>query len=497
MLSRSSSSRSSSQYRVAKIGGRRQKRLLWRRRVVTGLGVALLVGVVAWALPRREELPYMVTSGASHALGAPVAEGRAFIPVVYDASVKEEKVPAAPPYRGPWNDKIVYLGMNSGPTRRATRALQDQAEVHVITNAGRSDFWNGFNLGNARGRREFVASLSLPAQNAAGVSEALADAEDGARDELAQLAAIWARGQKGGNIPSRLVLAGHSNGDGVWGDNNGSLRLGPLLTLARALPGAAVQIEDAFVTGCYSGGEVTMDQYLLIFPRAKTIWAYEAQAPGVDNGATVDQAGWERATRGRNAAFVPTRSAVANKKLAVWSARSGYHATRPPLNLHQMRGKVQWMEETFFLPALEGKTHTFDGGWRIPLRITEPHTGLVRQYYSWLVRLTQRRDLPPEESAFWNEKKHQTIRLLYYRDTVAPRFMRAHGTLLRRAYQKMGISMPDYAELDRASALREIRRASDRASRLNGNAPEVSRALSLLERGLRDLDPSVIPDGWV
>ena len=35
----------------------------------------------------------------------------------------------------------------------------------------------------------------------------------------------------------------------------------------------------------------------------------------------------------------------------------------------------------------------------VPIRITDPHTGLVRQYYSWLVRLTQNKRLPEEERA--------------------------------------------------------------------------------------------------
>ena len=43
---------------------------------------------------------------------------------------------------------------------------------------------------------------------------------------------------------------------------------------------AASQVEDAFVTGCYSGGEVTMEQYRLILPQVKTIWASQGATPG-------------------------------------------------------------------------------------------------------------------------------------------------------------------------------------------------------------------------
>ena len=391
--------------------------------------------------------------------------------------------------------------MNPGPTRKAVRQMSARADVSPIfpslsapkIRVGRRDF----DLRKEADLRGFVQTLRLPSRGAAGVLKALQICDANARDELAQLAQIWARGERGENIPSRLVLAGHSNGDGVWGDDNGSLRLGPLLQLSRALPRAAVQIEDAFVTGCYSGGEVTMDQYLLIFPRAKTIWAYEAQAPGVDNGATIDQGGWERNTRGRGADFVPKSSAVGGKKIAVWSVKTGYHATKPPLTLAELRGKVQWMEENFYRPALEGKTHAWDGQWRIPINITDPHTGLIRQYYSWLVRLTQMKDLPAEERPFWVEKKHQTIRLLYFSATVAPRFARHFEREIRGGYGGLGLQAPDFARMSRAQALRSVELYIKKLEKMPRAKPISEQTGTLLERGIKDLDPAIIPDGWV
>ncbi|HEX8463506.1 MAG TPA: hypothetical protein VF627_02725, partial [Abditibacterium sp.] len=377
-----------------------------------GVAGAALVGSGTFAaLPTMAEMPSQIGAKTRTALGyeAPgVAEP--FRAVTLE-DIQEDAPPPAPQFSGPWNDRVVFLGMNLGPTRKATRSMSGRADVTPIfprdvSDAGQDQIRVGnrnFDLKSKSGVNGFVSTLGLTSKSAAGVRRAFAICEKGARDELAGLAQIWARGERGAKIPSRLVLAGHSNGDGVWGDDNGSLRLGPLLELSRALPHATSQIEDAFVTGCYSGGEVTMDQYRLIFPRARTIWAYEAQAPGVDNGATVDQAGWEVATRGRGAAFVPHTSAAAGKKLAVWSADTGYHATKPPLTLGELRGKVQWMEENFFIPALNGRNYTYDGQWRIPINITDPHTGLVRQYYSWLVRLSQNKNLPADERALWVE----------------------------------------------------------------------------------------------
>ena len=391
--------------------------------------------------------------------------------------------------------------MNLDSTLKATRQMSRHASVTTISDDGAQDHVrNGdkiYDLRLKNGTNAFAASLGLTSTQQAGVVRALTMCEKNAKDELGELAKIWAAGQKGARIPSRLVLAGHSNGDGVWGDNNGSLRLGPLLELSRALPDATAQIEDAFVTGCYSGGEVTMDQYLLIFPRAKTIWAYDAQAPGVDNGATLDQGGWEEATRGRQHKMLNRASASAGKNMAVWNYDSGYHAAQGKLNLNDLRGKVQWMEEHFYQPALKGADFASDGEQRIPIRITDPHTGLIRQYYSWLVRLTQHKNLPEDERAFWNEKKNQAIRLLYFSDTVAPAFAKNHRQEIAQGYAKMGLKAPDYGKLGRAAALQAIAKFNAQLQR-NPDAPADSQQLGvLLERGLGDLDPTLIPDGWV
>ena len=447
--------------------------------------------------------PELTSLSTSTDLGfvEPGKKGNAYTPVLSDDTIKEAAPPAAPLYQGPFNDRVVYLGMNLDSTRSATRQMSRHAQVTVISDDGPQDrVRNGdkiYDLRQKNGIQAFAASLGLDKTQQAGVVRALTMCEKNAKDELAGLAKVWAAGEKGARIPSRLVLAGHSNGDGVWGDNNGSLRLGPLLELSRALPDATAQIEDAFVTGCYSGGEVTMDQYLLIFPRAKTIWAYDAQAPGVDNGATLDQAGWEEATRGRQHKTLNRASASAGKNMAVWNYDSGYHAATGKLDLNALRGKVQWMEEYFYRPALKGEDFAYDGEQRIPIRITDPHTGLIRQYYSWLVRLTQHKNLPEDERAFWNEKKNQAIRLLYFSDTVAPAFEKNYHQQIAQGYAKMGLPAPDYARLSRAAALKAIASFNAKLQE-NPDAPADSQQLGvLLERGLGELDPSLIPDGWV
>ncbi len=470
--------------------------------VLSGIGVAFGLPLAATRLAERSSAPppYQEYQASAAPATVPVA-----VPVsvntTNDTPAEEEQPFTSPPFKGPWNDDIIYLGMNPGPSTTAARKLRARTNITLITAGPLQDRirFGGrlYDLRTKAGITHFAASLGLPADQTTNVIEAFESCEGQARDELAQLALVWLRAERGKVIPSRLVLAGHSNGDGVWGDNNGSLRLGPLRKLAHGMPHAARQVEDAFVTGCYTGGEVTMDQYRLILPQVKTIWAYEAQAPGVDNGGTVDQAGWETATRGRRTDQLPRRNAKVRKDMAIWSSTRGYVAFKPPLTVDQLRGKVQWMEKYFFAPAFNGKTTTRIDRYTIPIAITDAHTGLVRQYYSWLCRLTQRKDLPEHERPLWNAKKHQTIRLLYYNATVAPRFTQYHANTLRRGYAALKMAPPAYSELRRGQALGQIYAYIRRVRKTRDAKPEAKEVAQLLERGLRDLDPALIPDGWI
>lgn len=468
-----------------------------------GLAGAAAISVGGVGLGKRlTVMPSAIETGAKDVLGY-VPTAPLYTPAFYDASIKDDVRPEPPPWNGPWNDRVLFLGMNPSSVRKAVGQMRRHAQVDAYTDvgAGRADHVNvngkWMELDSPGGIAAFVKTLGLPEKNAEGVRHAIAICETGARDELGQLAQVWARGEKGARIPSRMVLAGHSNGDGVWGDDNGSLRLGPLLQLSRALPHATCQIEDAFVTGCYSGGLVTMDQYQLIFPRAKTIWAYDAQAPGVDNGATIDQGGWEEATRGRNFSFVPSRSASTGKNLASWSETTGYHARKPPLTTEQLRGKVQWMDEHFATPAFKGEEFTWDGTYRVPIRITDPHTGLVRQYYSWLVNLTQDKALSEEERAMWTDKKQKVIRLLYFNATIAPRFDRIYAKQISSGYKEMGLPVPRFASESRAGAVRSVDAYLARLHNTSHPSTNAQSVATLLQRGVQDLDPSIIPDGWV
>ena len=61
----------------------------------------------------------------------------------------------------------------------------------------------------------------------------------------------------------------------------------------------------------------------------------------------------------------------------------------------------------------------------------------------------------------------------------------------------MNLKTPDYARLSRAAVLQEIASFQKKLQQ-KPNAPSDSQQVGvLLERGLAELDPLIVPDGWV
>ncbi len=392
------------------------------------------------------------------------------------------------------NDQILLVGMGDHASYEATE-LKKRANVTFIgdsfaddqvkTGTGASAVTH--NLRNAEGIKSFVATLGLPAEQAAKIATAIGTAGTDARDELAQLAAVWARAEKGGLVPARLMLSGHSVGNGVWGDNNGTLSLAALGKLAEAMPNAARQVEDLHISGCYSAGQHSMDTYRAIFPKVKTIWAYTGSAPGSYSGAIAHHARWEAATRGATGAL--DRAIADNTRkgenVAVWSVEKGYIDGRPPEPLDSVRRDLARAEATF--------TRHFSG----EQAVSDPQTGPLRDYYNELQRLLQHPELPRTERPALEAKRDQTIRLIYYSRTVAPRFAQAHGDAVKKGFEAVGLAAPDFAKLGRSEALGQIAAFEQKVAGLSPVPAQARALLPLLADGLRELSPRVIPDSWV
>ena len=389
------------------------------------------------------------------------------------------------------NDDILFVGMNPNASAEVRALRQTGARVTVVEDSaeGADRLRAGgvlHDLSTPEGSLAFARTLLLPPEQTANVARALLEALPDARDELGGIAEVWAAAARGEAIPSRLVLSGHSVGTGVWGEENGTLTLDALAALAEALPEAARAVEDVHVSGCYSGGRYVLLRIQAIFPQVKTIWAYAGSAPGAASGATAHQALWERATRG-SAGELERKIADGTRKgdhVVVWTRDRGYDDAGSSKPIEALRIDLAYFEPVYEL---------YERG---EMKVDDPQTGQLRDYYDALQALLSHPDLPADERAKLEERRERAIRLLYYRKAVAPHFTSCHWDAIRSGYASLGASAPDFSALSRQDALASIETFATRARAPEAPAPAHELA-DLLERGLRDLDPTVIPAGWV
>jgi hypothetical protein len=228
----------------------------------------------------------------------------------------------------PGNDDVLYVGLNSKSSKAEAGALATR-HGHVTTIRGTRDTTvelggRSFDLSSRAGIDGFTRALAdkhgLPEATRARIGAVLAQTPSTARDELAQIAALWAPGERGGRVPSRLVLSGHSLGHGDVHADGVLLPFAQIQALARALPGAAAQVEDIHLSACTTVGELSQtDTWTKSFPNLNTLWAYAGFAP---NAPTSQLRSWDAATRGRGERL-DARLVGANTAAVAWSRARG------------------------------------------------------------------------------------------------------------------------------------------------------------------------------
>lgn len=389
------------------------------------------------------------------------------------------------------NNDIVMVGMNATATHERDELRGRGQKVTFISDTKENDKISAggatHDLSTKEGATSFALTLGLPAEQTQKIADAIQGAGSDARDELAQLAQVWAGAEKGGQIPSRFVLSGHNVGSGVWGDDNGMVRFDQLAKLAEAMPRAARSVEDLHLSACYSGGQPAMEKYRGIFPNVKTIWAYTGSAPGSYSGATAHQRRWESATRGTRADLDRAIAQATRKgeNVAVWTVEHGYNDGRPPAPIAEVREAVTRGQPTY---------DRFRSGEE---KVSDPQTGPLRDFYNQVQRLLQHPELPAAERAPLEAQRDSTIRLLYYSKTVAPKFAEHHASTIRAGFEAVGLTAPDFKTMTRADALASIAQFEEKLAGTTPRPAAAGRLLPLLTDGLRDLKPSQIPEAWV
>ncbi len=405
--------------------------------------------------------------------------------------------PSAPQANTPaTNNDVLMVGMNVHGKDEAAELRRRGNNVTFIGDGFADDQIKGkdaqgnlrtFDLRNDAGINDFALSLGLSGEQTGKVADAIRSAGPDARDEVAALAREFAKAERGGTIPSRMVLSGHNVGSGIWGDDNGKLSWDILGKLTDAMPRAARQVEDLHLSACYSGGQPAMERYRAMFPNAKTIWAYTGSAPGAWSGAMTHQTRWDAATRGTRDELHRAIAEGSRKgeNVAVWSERLGYMDGNPPQALDTVRGDFDRRADAW-AQHVSGDA-----------AVANTQAGPLREYYNSLQRLLQHPELPAAERPELEARRDRTIRLIYYSATVGPKFHQCYADQISEGFTALGMTAPNFATLSRKDALAQIAAFEARLGQAQP-APELAaRLLPLLTEGLRDLNPSRIPDGWV
>src|SRR5687767_410964 len=110
---------------------------------------------------------------------------------------------------------VLFVGMNKYSANETGALTKSGAKVTSVTDTkkddqvtvGKGKDAKTFDLTTEQGRKDFVATLGLPKAQGEKIAEILKDASADSRDELAQVAQVWAEGEKGGDVPGRLVLS--------------------------------------------------------------------------------------------------------------------------------------------------------------------------------------------------------------------------------------------------------------------------------------------------
>jgi len=281
-------------------------------------------GSVSFTFADDEPAPAEKRSTRPSLLDAPPHDG----PQAYDADIARYAQNAAAPARTASdattarpraNDEVLFLGTNTQKTADG-KTTQSDLEFHNLQFASGNKATRieaskdssiavrgqKFDLSRPVDVDAWSRTLGLPAAQASAVARVIQGADLSGRDELAQLATVWARGELGGSVPSRLVLSGHLADRIMDADGSNGVLAKDLQALAKAMPRAASQVEDLMVSACYGGSQAQLDAWRGAFPNARSIWAYG------DGGHTLRDKSptgavsvehiveWEKETRGRS-----------------------------------------------------------------------------------------------------------------------------------------------------------------------------------------------------
>lgn len=151
------------------------------------------------------------------------------------------------------------------------------------------------------------------------------------RDEVGRMIQVWSVAElHDRDIPSRLVLSGHSGGRFFWGLGNtpqafsGNLELRDLRRITALMPKAVDRIRSIFLAGCNTGWEENLRQMAALFPKAQSLTGYTYSAPLASEEAPAEILHWARWTFLDEESLRPFAP-----NMAVFQPGSGFYQQQP------------------------------------------------------------------------------------------------------------------------------------------------------------------------
>lgn len=402
--------------------------------------------------------------------------------------IKAENNEISNPQADPGKTGIVHVGMNkyaSDEANRLNRANRDRGGAIGIRNQRTQDHysWKGvdYDLNVVEDAARFVAQLGMPAQQAVKAAEWIVAGGNEAKDEMAQMVRVWAEADMGIRKMERVVLSGHSVGSEIWGDDNGEISFDAFIELSAIFPKAVAQVRHVMMSACYGGGEANMDKYHAMFPNLESVWAYHDSSPGTWSGAMKHMDKWETATEpDKDASGVDPSLAAGTRKsgnVSTWNQTDGYQGAEP-ITIEEVESQLSDNESTF------------DDHYAGSVEVTDTQNGPLRGYYN----IVQRYLAHPEagDRATYEGRRDVTIRLIFW-GIVRGKFAEHHKSDLEAGYAEMGLDMPDLSAIGRGDFMSHF----EAAKTLGSAGENAAKTVDLLKRGLRELNPEVIPSTWV
>lgn len=385
-------------------------------------------------------------------------------------------------------DKTGYLGFNPGASREAA-VLKGQLKENVIV--ALNDPKTEADLQTEEGIAKWIqVMLGIDEKEEANrfikIFDCLKAVAPKARDMVAQAMKMFQAAERGDYNLERLVLSGHSDGVGLWGDDSATQNSGiiildqDLVALAKIFPGAAAQVEDIMFSSCMSANSITL--VVKVFPNLKNAWGYMGYSPSAEYGAPQHIAQFESSTRGDQT----LKEEHGRGEAALWTRDAaetgGTGFIRNDIssrNISEIRADYDVGHEDYL--------DQFEGSAPIDLNL---HT-----HYSVIQYLLMHPELGADERPTLEAERGIVLRMRYYR-RISQRFASEYRTQIDAAYTAVERPVPNFTSLSRAKLKEEM--AGFKAA-LEAKADTTAQQFYDTHlTGLWTLtDGTVIPTSWI